>query len=184
MKKVIIGSLIFLSLVGCGKNKEVKQETTTNKFKEEYELLNNKEDYINITIKNNNPIVYSNLEEINDIIDNKSGLIYLGYPESNSCRDALPILIEAAKQTGLKKIYYLNTKDLDINNSKYAKLNEYIKSFEGINVIFVKDKDNIGSISSLDKDYKKMSNNEKDELLKQYRNSIHEMLNDLCDQSC
>ena len=51
-------------------------------------------------------------------------------------------------------------------------------------VIFVQDKDNIGAIEEHDKDYKKKSGVEKDELLKIYRNSIHEMLDDLCDESC
>ena len=183
MKKVFISSLIILALCGCSKaKKEVK--TDAIKFKEEYESLNNKKDYIKVNIKKRNPIVYVNIDKINEIMDNKSGLIYLGNPDSNSCRDSIETLIEASKQTGLKKVYYLNTKDLDINDSKYEKLKKYINSFEGINVLFVEDKDNIGSISSLDKNFKKIFEKEKEDLLKIYRNSIHEMLNDLCDQSC
>lgn len=186
MKKVFICSLILLTLCGCGKTKKIETKEV-NKFKKEYESLNGKDSYIDVTIKDNNPIVYSNLDEIIDIIENKSGLIYLGYPESNSCRDSIGILIEAAKQTGLKKVYYLNVKNINADTKseeQVNKLKKYVSDFEGINVIFVKDKDNIGTISSLDKDYKKMSESELDELLKVYRNSIHEMLNDLCDQSC
>ena len=181
MKKVFIYSLIILSLVGCGKKKEVK-ETDATKFKKEYETLNNK--YEKVNIKEKNPMVYSNLNEIIDIIDNKSGLIYLGYPESSTCRDNIEILIEAAKQTGLKKIYYLNTKDLDINEKQYEKIKKYIDDFKGMKVIFVKDKENIGAIEENDELFKKKTEEERDEILKIYRNSIHEMLNDLCDQSC
>lgn len=183
MKKIIICSLIVLSLVGCGKKETPKQEKkVTNKFKKEYEQFNNK--YLTVTIKEKNPMVYSNIEEIKNIMNNKSGLIYLGNPESNSCRESIEILIEAAKQTGLKKIYYLNTKDLNFDEEKYDIFKKYISDFNGIKLIFVKDKQNIGVIESSDTDYKPMTENEKDELLKIYRNSIHEMLGDLCDQSC
>ena len=181
MKKVFICSLIILSLCGCGKKKETVNNDAT-KFKKEYEALNNKLQKVNI--KENNPIVYSNIDEVNNIIENKSGLIYLGYPECKTCRDSVETLIEAAKQTGLKKIYYLNTKDLDINDSKYEKLKERLNDFKGIKVIFVKDKENIVAIESNDEDFKKMSKDERNQLLKMYRNSIHEMLDDLCDQSC
>ena len=183
MKKVLVSSLILLLLVGCGKKAtSLYIETDAIKFKNEYESLNNKLEKVNI--KENNPIVYSNIDEVNNIIENKSGLIYLGYPECKTCRDSVETLIEAAKQTGLKKIYYLNTKDLDINDSKYEKLKERLNDFKGIKVIFVKDKENIGAIESNDEDFKKMTEDEKEQLLKMYRNSIHEMLNDLCDQSC
>ncbi len=183
MKKVLVSSLILLLLVGCGKKAtSLYKETDAIKFKNEYESLNNKLEKVNI--KENNPIVYSNIDEVNNIIENKSGLIYLGYPECKTCRDSVETLIEAAKQTGLKKIYYLNTKDLDINDSKYEKLKERLNDFKGIKVIFVKDKENIGAIESNDEDFKKMTEDEKEQLLKMYRNSIHEMLNDLCDQSC
>ena len=184
MKKVFISSLILLTLCGCGKTKTVENKKTTDatKFKKEYEILNDK--YSKVAIKEKNPIVYSDIDKIYNIMDNKSGLIYLGYPECSTCRDNISILIEAAKQTGLKKIYYLNTKDLDIEDSKYVKLKKYINDFNGMKVIFVQDKDNIGAIEEHDKDYKKKSGVEKDELLKIYRNSIHEMLDDLCDESC
>lgn len=181
MKKVLICSLIILSLVGCGKKKEVK-ETDAIKFKKEYEKLN--DSYQKISIKERNPIIYSNLDKIYDVMDNGAGLIYLGYPESSSCRDNINILIDATKQTGLKKVYYLNTKDIDVNDSKYDKLKKYINDFKGFNLIFVKDKDNIGAIEESDENYKKKTSDEKEQLLKIYRNSIHEMLDDLCDESC
>lgn len=189
MKKILLYSLIItLLLTGCGSKKEKKTiNEDAVKFKEEYESLNNKEDYLEVSIKEKNPIVYSSLDEIIDIMENKSGLIYLGYPESNSCRDSLPVLLEAANQVGLNKIYYLNIKNINSDKAseeKINKLKEYVNSFDGINVIFVKDKENIGTISSLDEDFKSMDEEEKDELLKVYKNSIHEMLDDLCDQSC
>ena len=187
MKKglYIILLLLFISIpVGCNKKNSKIESTDALKFKEEYESLNNEKDLIKVSIKEKNPIVYSNLDEVIDIMDNKSGLIYFGNAKSNSCRDMISILIEAAKQTGLKKIYYIDTKNIEENDEKLSKIKEYVNDFNGAILLFIKDKENIGSIQSLDKDYKKMSEEEQDELLKIYRNSIHEMLDDICDQSC
>ena len=188
MKKILLYSLIItLLLTGCGKKETEIINNDSNKFKEEYESLNNKENYENISIKEKNPIVYSSLEEIIDVLENKSGLIYLGYPESSSCRNNLPILLEAAYQAGLNKIYYLNVKNINSDKKSEEQLNiikKYIDNFDGINVLFVKDKENIKTNTLLDSDYKIMSEEEKAELLKSYKNLIHEMLDDLCDQSC
>ena len=75
MKKIFVSSLIILLLCGCGKKtKEVK--TDAIKFKEEYEKLN--DEYQKVSIKERNPMIYSTLEEIYDVMDNGSGLIYLG----------------------------------------------------------------------------------------------------------
>lgn len=185
MKKIFISSLIILLLCGCSTKKQTK-ETDSVKFKKEYESLNN-DKYINVSISDNNHIEYASLDEIIDIIENKTGLIYLGYPESIACRDSIEVLIDAIKQTGLKKVYYLNITHINIDKKTEEKLEiikKYVNDFEGINLIFVKDKENIGTISSLDKDYKQMSDEEKNELLKIYKNSIHQMLDDLCDESC
>ncbi len=169
MKKISLLLIVcLLLLTGCNKKDTKKVRTDALKFKEEYSLS-----------IDNNPIVYTNIDKVLDIIKNKKGVIYLGYPSSNSCKDMVPILLEAAKQTGLKKIYYLNTKDMD-----NEELKNYVNDFNGINVLFKKENEDVYSVSSLDKDYHKMSDNESEELLKIYRNSIHEVLDDLCDQSC
>lgn len=83
------------------------------KFKEEYEALNGTvvyEDikYSNLDISENNPIKYSNYDEIIDVIENKSGIIYLGFPECPWCRSALPVLFDVAKDNDINTIYYLN----------------------------------------------------------------------------
>ena len=98
-----------LFLTGC--------ENDSNKFKEEYESLNGKTFYQNykykdVTIPEDNPIKYSNYKEIIDIVKNGSGVIYLGYPECPWCRSMVSVLMEAANNTNISTIYYLNMHDV------------------------------------------------------------------------
>lgn len=100
---------------------------TENKFKREYERLNNKKNqngkyYKKVNIPEENPIVYSNYEELFEVLD-KTGVIYFGFPECPWCRNAVPILMEAAKETGVDKIYYLNNlKDRNTLSLKDGKI--------------------------------------------------------------
>lgn len=134
------------------------------KFKEEYESLNGEiayqdTTYSSLNISKNNPIKYSNYDELIDVINNKSGIIYLGFPDCPWCRSAIPVLLDAANNNNINTIYYLNIKnerdsfivvddkliyDVDENNKEikgtkgYFKLmdvldehlTEYIISFE------------------------------------------------------
>ena len=98
-----------LFLTGC--------ENDSNKFKEEYESLNGKTFYQNykykdVTIPEDNPIKYSDYKEIIDIVKNGSGVIYLGYPECPWCRSMVSVLMEAANNTNISTIYYLNMHDV------------------------------------------------------------------------
>lgn len=90
-------------------------EKDSVKFKKEYESLNGVEvsnyEYQKLDINSNNPIRYSNYDEIIDIIENKTGIIYLGFPECPWCRTALPVLFDVAKDNNIDKIYYLNIKN-------------------------------------------------------------------------
>lgn len=85
------------------------------KFKNEYEEFNEVEVYGNkyqsLNLSENNPIKYSNYDEILDIIENKDGIVYLGFPECPWCRTIIPVLFEAAKENDIKTIYYLNIKE-------------------------------------------------------------------------
>ena len=45
-------------------------------------------------------------EEIFDILDG-TGIIYFGFPECPWCRNAVPVLLDAAEEVGIEKIYYI-----------------------------------------------------------------------------
>ena len=113
--KLLLVVICLVAFTGCGKkNEQVKSDAL--KFKEEYEVLNNKKNdfgktYKELSISKSNPIKYSSYEEILDIIENKTGIIYLGYPECPWCRTAIEVLFEAAKDYEIDTIYYLNMKN-------------------------------------------------------------------------
>lgn len=80
----------------------------------------------------NNVFVYRNLDEINKILENGTGVVYLGFPECPWCKDYVPYLNEVAINEHLDKIYYFNIlNDRKNNTSGYKKtvqlLNDYLK---------------------------------------------------------
>lgn len=219
MKKIII-SLMLISafiLTGC----QNKEKTDAVKFKEEYERLNNQvvndKKYLELTIDKKNPIKYKTAEEIVDIIKNKTGIIYLGYPECPWCRNAVPVLLEAAKQTGVNDIYYLNMHDIrdkkELKDGKIVTVEEgtegYKKILEALGdkasvykdlndesikriyvplVVFVENGKVVATqestVESQKDPYVKLTEEQEKELLNIYKDNIHKVYNDMCDESC
>lgn len=113
------------------------------KFKAEYEALNNEN--VNINISKNNPIKYVTLDEVFDIIQNKTGVIYFGFPGCPWCRNMIPVLFEVAKNNNIDTIYYFNPRNVKkSDNDEYNKLkeilNEYLSEDEnGQKVLYVPD---------------------------------------------
>lgn len=149
------------------------------KFKAEYEALNNEN--VNINISKNNPIKYVTLDEVFDIIQNKTGVIYFGFPGCPWCRNMIPVLFEAAKNNNIDIIYYFNPRDIrKSDNEDYNKLkeilNEYLSEDEnGQKVLYVPDvyfiKDgkivghHLGTVDSQEDPTISLTDEEKNELL-------------------
>lgn len=149
------------------------------KFKAEYEALNNEN--ININISKNNPIKYVTLDEVFDIIQNKTGVIYFGFPGCPWCRNMIPVLFEAAKNNNIDTIYYFNPRNVKkSDNDEYNKLkeilNEYLSEDEnGQKVLYVPDvyfiKDgkivghHLGTVDSQEEPTISLTEEEKNELL-------------------
>lgn len=108
MKKLLLAVLSALTLVGCVQS----SNTDGAKFKEEYEALNGQEVkdnvYTELQIEQDNPMVYATLDEILALIEDGEGIIYFGFPECPWCRTAVPLLLDAAKELEVEKIYYYN----------------------------------------------------------------------------
>jgi len=150
----IAAILAYIKLINTDINVDGK------KFKGEYEAINENEGAIKLEIDEDNPIVYSDYDKLLEIITNGTGIIYLGFPGCPWCRNALPVLFDAAKENNVETIYYMNilnerdsyvvenkklvyAKDEDGNEKKgtegYFKLlkaldkhlSDYIVSFEG-----------------------------------------------------
>jgi len=101
-------------LVGCD------NESDAIKFKNEYEALNGElsesnSEFQTLNIPEENPIKYATANEIADVIENGSGIIYFGFPQCPWCRTAVPALLDAADEANAKEILYLNmTEERDI----------------------------------------------------------------------
>lgn len=121
---LIIG-IAILVLISCGiywavKGAEIvpREKKPGNEqaiqFQKEYESLNGKHDereYLEVEIPSNNPIQYATFDEVLEILDKGTGVIYFGFPECPWCRSLVPNLLKAAENTGVDKIYYLNAKE-------------------------------------------------------------------------
>lgn len=129
---------VFAIFIGYKYIMESKNIENTDglKFKTEYEILNkrvnssNNKVYPEVEIPSNNAIKYSSYDEIFEVLEKGTGVIYLGYPECPWCRNLVPVLLEAANEIELKTIYYLNIKE---DRDLYAlnENNEVIKEKEG-----------------------------------------------------
>ena len=200
--KIVTGVVVAIILIIMGyfmfhKKDDEPSYTITNdslKFKEEYESLNGKDNgngknYLSVDIKSYNPISYSNYEEIFDILDKGTGVIYLGFPECPWCRNLVPVLVDSALEEKVSPIYYLNisgdrntlslTKKGKIKTEKegtenYLKLvdilKDYLPVYDGLNddsikriylptVIFVKDGKVLGLEETLESYSKRVDGN-------------------------
>lgn len=83
------------------------------KFKNEYESLNDKlsEDgkkYLKVNISDDNRVKYSSIDEVLNILEEGNGVIYFGSADCLYCRSAVQVLIDTARETKLKELYYLD----------------------------------------------------------------------------
>lgn len=127
MKKgsILIIMLVFLFSIFIGyeyfqDKKDATSQDALN-FEKEYEKLNNRVNSNNnkvypiVDISSDNPIKYSSYDEIFQILESGTGVIYLGFPECPWCRNLVPVLLSAAKEVELDTLYYLNiSEDRDL----------------------------------------------------------------------
>jgi thiol-disulfide isomerase/thioredoxin len=103
MKKIVYIVLGALFLTGCSVTPIKDVDNNANRFKEEYS---------NIEVLSNNPIVYKTDEEIIEILKTGTGIIYFGFPECPWCQSAVPVLISAAQELNVEEVYYFNPKQI------------------------------------------------------------------------
>lgn len=139
-KKVItLILLLLLCLTGCNQKKEELNTSNSSsdaqKFKEEYESLNNtisKSDntsYNSIFIPLDNPIKYISIDDALKIMQSETSIFYIGANWCPWCRSAISILFDVAKKNNINTIYYLN---LDNDKSVYElKDDKLIKTTSG-----------------------------------------------------
>ncbi len=126
MKKRNIVILFLIVILGLGvggyfllkdkdddnQNQIEEKQTDAERFAADYE-----------EIDEDNVFVYKDVDEIIKIMENGTGVVYLGYPECPWCQEYVKYLNEVAKEVGIDKIYYGNTKKIkEEDMDKYHKL--------------------------------------------------------------
>lgn len=130
MKKIIIIMLsIFLLGVICFSVYYfiLREVPDGARFKEEYESLNgeinNGKKIVDMKIDEDNLMKYSSFEEIMNVLNDGTGIIYFGFPECPWCRNSVPIIIEAAKKNEIGQIYYFDASKIrDVKELKNGKV--------------------------------------------------------------
>ena len=127
---ILLLIIILLSLVFTFKYSYVK-ESDNVKFSKEYN-----------EISSNNKFIYKNIEEIIDTINNKTGIVFLGYPECIWCQKYVTYVNEVINSENVNEIYYLNIKYDRSNNTKsynklLALLNNYLEDDNGTKQLYV-----------------------------------------------
>ena len=116
--KIFLVIIIFsFFITGCTSKKEEKL-TDAEKFKKEYESLNNKSDgelnYLKVKINKDNPIVYTTPKKVIEKINNNDLFaLYLGNAKDNESRKIINLLLSSAKDNNVKYLYYIDTKKYD-----------------------------------------------------------------------
>lgn len=152
MKKkiIIISVVIIIILVVLGLCFLLNKETDNIKFKNEYESLNNQKGYLDIEIPKDNNVKYASFDELMDFLENGTGIVYFGFPECPWCRNALPVLLEAAKENEIKNVYYYNAKPIrDEKELKDGKIVTNKKGTKEYYKLIDKLKDNLGAYEGL-----------------------------------
>ena len=128
--KLLVILMLILALTGC-------KRTDAIKFKEEYESLNGKDEYREVSIPKKNPMVYISAEDLAKKIENKEDMVvYFGFKTCPWCRSIIEILMNAASDLKIDKIYYVDV--YDIRDKKEIKDGEVVttkKGSEGYNKI-------------------------------------------------
>ena len=119
----------------------IKKDTSPDavKFKKKYEsyndktIENNKDKYLKVDLDNENVYVYKTDEEIIDIINNETGVVYFGFAECPYCRSMVKILNDVAKDNKIDKIYYVDIENIrdsyEIINKTIAKITNGTSSY-------------------------------------------------------
>ena len=187
MKKFL---LILLSLTLCACQTQTKSTTSTSKkacdVTSEEKTCNTKDD----TNTNFNEISFD--EAIQYFTEKKSGVLYFGFSSCPWCKEAKPVLKKAAQEKGID-IQYVKVRDEEKNrlytDEQKSQIQPYIQDYmsnndEGILTLYVplvlvvkngKVVDgHEGTLDSHDATERKMTDEEKEELIQIYTKLISE----------
>lgn len=116
---ILIGVIIFLVINNNVRNNNNSEISDAVKFSMEYD-----------TVDENNVFIYTDIDKIINVLENETGIVYLGFPECQWCKEYVVYLNEVAKSRNISTIYYYNIKEDRANNSEnYLKLVDILKEY-------------------------------------------------------
>lgn len=121
---IIIGAIILLGVI-------LYLAVSTNNKKEQ-NITNDNERFANEykTVTKDNVFVYRDINEIINILEKGTGVVYLGFPECPWCKAYATYLNEVAKEQDVEKVYYYNILEDRKNNTKeYQKIIELLGDY-------------------------------------------------------
>jgi glutaredoxin len=109
---LVIGIIVVINI-------KPKEKTDAVKFSEEY-----------TSVDENNVFVYRSIDEIINILEKGTGIVYLGFPECKWCQAYTKYLNEVALDMGVDKIYYYNIReDRNNNTEEYKKIVSILEDY-------------------------------------------------------
>lgn len=186
IRYIVFGVLLILLLLISVYFIFIKKENDNIKFSKEYN-----------SVTKENIFVYKTKEEILNILEHGTGIVYFGYPECPWCMAYVPLLNEIAMNEGIEKIYYYNIKEDRKNNTEFYQkvvniLNDYLdydqegkKRIFVPNVTFVKNgeiifNDNETSLISGGTPSEYWTDEKKNLFNEKLRSNINILLDDVC----
>ncbi len=177
MKKLLCLLLCMILLASGCEVKKMDDVTSAEDFAREY------------SVSTKNPFVYASLNDVYDILEDGTGIIFFGNSDCDVCNVGAKTITDVLIKNKIKEAYYYNPKNImDENGKEYKKLIKLINedSDEEINfdipsVFIVKDGKVIGYNSdlgtlknedidlALDSDTKKDLKNKYNELIVNFR---------------
>lgn len=110
MKKVVI-LIVVCGLLLCGCSvKKTEELTDAERFANEY------------SVSDNNPFQYATIDEVLELFENKSGILFLGDSDSEWSAFAAKVLNQVLKEKEVEEVYYFNPESIKQKNSEKYKL--------------------------------------------------------------
>jgi len=145
MKRVLI-VVVSLLILGAGVyawnfvNNRTTDEMDAMRFKNEYEELNGTTDsYGNlrteITISEDNNVVYLTYEELIEFIENGTGLLFFGRPQCPWCRLLVPMMLEFADEDDITIYYFNPDADRTANNERYQNILRLLHNYLPVDTV-------------------------------------------------
>ena len=125
IKRVGIILLCLVFITGCFNS--TKNLKSNERFKVEYEKLNNKKidgkKLKKVSISKDNKIKYSRVKDVVEMIENGDTFdIFFGFPKDPYTRNVVEELLRAEKDVNLDTLYYVNIEkvrdEFEVNNGK------------------------------------------------------------------